>query len=60
LEPSPLDAKALQLEQGASLTLTLTPLADVSPHTLLLRLLAAATMKLQAFAPTCTTLIDPP
>jgi hypothetical protein len=44
------------LEQGASLTLTLTPLADVTPHVLLL----AAILKLQGFAPKCTTLIDPP
>jgi hypothetical protein len=29
------------LEQGASLTLTLTPLADVAPHVLLLGLLTA-------------------
>jgi hypothetical protein len=39
--------RALQLEQGASLTLTMTPLADVTPHVLLL----AATLELQAFAP---------
>jgi hypothetical protein len=45
------------LEQRASLTLTLTPLADVTPHTLLL---LAAKLKLQAFAPMYTTLIDPP
>ncbi len=37
----PLDVRALQLEQGASLTLTLTPLADVASHTLLLGLLTA-------------------
>jgi hypothetical protein len=48
--------RAPQLEQRASLTLTLTPLADVAPHTLLL----AATLRLQAFAPMYTTLIDPP
>jgi hypothetical protein len=36
----PLLARALQLEQGVSLTLTLTPLADVAPQVLLLGLLA--------------------
>jgi hypothetical protein len=36
----PLLARALQLEQGASLTLTLTPLANVAPHVLLLGLLS--------------------
>jgi hypothetical protein len=55
-ERMPLVVRALQLEQGASLTLTLTPLADVAPHVLLL----AAILKLQGFAPKCTTLIDPP
>ena len=55
----PLDVRALQLEQGASLILTLTPLADVAPHVLLLGLVAAKPI-LQAIAPTCTTLIDPP
>jgi hypothetical protein len=55
----PLLVRAPQLEQGASLTLTLTPLADVASHTLLLGLLAV-TLKLQAFAPMYTTLIDPP
>ena len=51
--------KALQLKQGASLTSTLTPLADVAPHVLLLGLLPAS-LQLQAVAPTCKTLIDPP
>jgi hypothetical protein len=37
----------------------LTPLAEVAPHELLLGLLASE-LKLQAFAPTYTTLIDPP
>jgi hypothetical protein len=40
---------ALQLEQGALLTLTLTPLADVAPHVLLLIELK---LTLQAYAPT--------
>jgi hypothetical protein len=47
------------LEQGASLILTVTPLADVAPHVLLLGLLAAV-LKLQAFAPMYMALIDPP
>jgi hypothetical protein len=47
------------LEQGVSLIPTLTPLADVAPHVLLLGLLTAS-LELQAWAPTCTTLIDPP
>ena len=51
--------RALQLEQGASLILTLTPLADVAPHVLLLGL-AVTALRLQAIAPTCTTLVDPP
>jgi hypothetical protein len=58
LEPPPLLVRALQLEQGASLTLTLTPLADVTPHMLLLGLLAAL-LKLQAYAPTWNE-NDPP
>jgi hypothetical protein len=41
------------------LTLTLTSLAEVAPHTLLLGLLSAL-LELQAVAPTYTTLIDPP
>ena len=48
---------ALQLEEGALLTLTLTPLAVVDPHALLL---LAVVLKLKAYAPTYTTLIDPP
>jgi hypothetical protein len=47
----------MQLEQGASLTLTLTPLADVTPHVLLL---LSALLKLQAFAPMYMIFIDPP
>ena len=49
---------ALQLEEGALLTLTLTPLAVVVPHALLH--VPAALLALQAYAPTYTTLIDPP
>jgi hypothetical protein len=41
LESTTLEVRALQSKQGASLTLTLTPLADVTPHMLLLGLLAA-------------------
>ena len=51
LESRPLVVKAPQLEQGASLTLTLTPLADVAPHVLLLEL-SVAELRLQAHAPT--------
>jgi hypothetical protein len=40
----------MQLVQGASLTLTLTPLADVAPQVLLMGLLAAV-LKHQAVAP---------
>jgi hypothetical protein len=47
------------LEQGVSLILTVTPLADVAPHTLLLGL-KSAILKLKAFAPINMTLIDPP
>jgi hypothetical protein len=36
-----MDVRALQSEQAASLTLTLTSLAEVAPHTLLLGLLAS-------------------
>jgi hypothetical protein len=39
--------------------LTLTPLADVTPHVLLLGLLSAL-LELQAFAPMYMALIDPP
>jgi hypothetical protein len=55
----PLVLEAVQLEQAESLTCTDTPLADVVPHVLLL-LLEAASLKLQAYAPTYMTLIDPP
>jgi hypothetical protein len=54
----PLVVEALQLEQGASLTLTLTPLADVAPQVLLLELLVAE-LRLQAYAPTWNE-NDPP
>jgi len=40
---------ALQLEEGALLTLTLTPLAFVDPHALLL---LAVLLRLQAYVPT--------
>ena len=53
----PLVVRALQLEQGVSLILTLTSLADVAAHLLMLR---EPKLLLQAYAPTCTTLIDPP
>ena len=52
--------RALQLEQGVLLTATLTPLVDVVPHVLMLGLKSPVALKLQAFAPTCKTLIDPP
>ncbi len=51
--------KALQFEQAESLTCTETPLANVAPHVMLL-LLEAALLKLQAYAPIYNTLIDPP
>ena len=51
--------RALQLEQGVLLMLTLTPLADVVPHVLLQGLMAAS-LSLQAYAPMYKTLIDPP
>jgi hypothetical protein len=51
--------KELQFEHPESLTCTETPLAVVAPHTLRL-LLEAAKLKLQAYAPTYNTLIDPP
>ncbi len=51
--------KALQLEHPESPTCTETPLAVVASHILLLLLLTAA-LKLQAYAPTYKTLIDPP
>jgi hypothetical protein len=56
---SPLVVKALQFQHAESLTCTDTPLADVASHLLLL-LLDAATLKLQVYAPTYNTLIDPP
>ena len=49
----------MQFEHAESLTCTETPLADVVPHMLLL-LLEAAKLKLQAYPPTYKTLIDPP
>jgi hypothetical protein len=55
----PLVLKALQFEHAESLTCTETPLAEVIPHMLLL-LLETALFKLQAYAPTYNTLIDPP
>jgi hypothetical protein len=55
----PLVLKALQFEHAESLTCTDKPLANVAPHTLLL-LLKAASLQLQAYAPTYNTLIDPP
>jgi hypothetical protein len=59
-DSSPLVAlKALQSEHPESLTCTETPLADVAPHMLLL-ILERAKLKLQAYAPTYNTLIDPP
>ena len=51
--------KALQFEHAEPLTCTETPLADVVPHMLLL-LLGALWLRLQAYAPTYNTLIDPP
>ena len=51
--------KALQFEHAESLTCTETPFADVTPHMLLL-LLGALWLRLQAYAPTYNTLIDPP
>ncbi len=51
--------KALQFEHAESLTCTDTPIADVASQLLLL-LLEAARLKLQAYAPTYNTLIDPP
>ncbi len=57
----PVLLKALQSEHAESLTCTETPLADVAPHMLLLLLLLEAdSLRLQAYAPTYNTLIDPP
>ncbi len=58
-EKIPLVLKALQLEHPESLTCTETPLAVVASHMLLL-LLEAALLTLQAYAPMYKTLIDPP
>jgi hypothetical protein len=58
-DPSPLVVKALQFEHAESLTCTDKPIADVASQVLLL-LLEAARLKLQAYAPTYNTLIDPP
>jgi hypothetical protein len=55
----PLMLKALQFENTESLTCTDTPLADVASHLLLL-LLEISSVKLQEYAPTYNTLIDPP
>jgi hypothetical protein len=54
------DVTALQLTQGAWLTIALTPLTLVPSHALLLLLLLTALVKLQAYAPTYTALTDPP
>jgi hypothetical protein len=48
---------AVQLEQGASLTRTIKPIADVIIHKLLL---LASELRLHAYAPTCKALSDPP
>ncbi len=58
-ERVPSFVRAVQLEQGVLLMLTLTPLADVVPHVLLMGLMAAS-LSLQAYAPMYKTLIDPP
>ncbi len=54
---SSLVVDALQFEHSELLTCTLTPLADVVPHVLLLE---ASRLWLQEYAPTYSTLIDPP
>ncbi len=51
--------EAVQSQHTELLTCTDTPLADVASHLLLL-LLEAASLKLQEYAPTYNTLIDPP
>jgi hypothetical protein len=51
---------ALQLKHVDPLTCTETSLANVAPHMLLLEVLEAALLKLQEYAPTCITLIEPP
>ncbi len=58
-ESRPLVLKALQFEHPESLTCTETPLAVVASHMLRL-LLEAASLQLQAYAPTYKTLMDPP
>ncbi len=51
----------LQLEQPEPLTWTETSLTFVAPQVLLLLLpMSAERLKLQEYAPTCNTLIDPP
>ena len=49
----------MQFENAESLTCTDTPFADVASHLLML-LLKAALLQLQAYAPMYNTLIDPP
>ena len=49
--------KALQFEHPELLTCTLTPLADVASHVLLLE---ESSLILQEYEPTWITLIDPP
>jgi hypothetical protein len=49
LELPPLVLKVLQFEHPELLTYTLTPLADVVPHVLLLE---ASLLKLEEYAPT--------
>jgi hypothetical protein len=56
---SPLVVTALQLKHAASRMLTLKPLAIVAPQMLLV-LLPAVLLKLHAYPPMYTTLIDPP
>ena len=58
-EKNTLDVKALQLKHGVSRTLTLKPLAVVAPQMLLV-LPPVVLLKLHAYPPICTTLIDPP
>jgi hypothetical protein len=58
-DPPPLVVEALQFQHAELLTCTDKPMADVASHLLLL-LLDAARLKLQAYAPTYNTLIDPP
>ena len=58
-EAPPLLLKALQFEHPELLTCTETSLAVVASHILRL-LLETARLKLQAYAPTYKTLIDPP